>query len=233
MNILSKWHAYLIYTDRHLALECKVSKHRRQLISDAQKRKQQEEQRILNESEAKKRLQLQLLLEQEQAALAAAASALLHLGDDDDSNWNGISKPGRTTTNPEEAVATTTEQCTTENHFKLCPQCQESLRVSQIPLHLKELCSRRKVMCPNFYLGCEDKFVPLHLLQEHLHNGCKAEVLRDQMIARSEARRGLVYTLYYYRYVAVFGNNINNYIDSEMMLYMKLIYTNISVLVIQ
>ena len=79
-----------------------------------------------------------------------------------------------------------------DSRYTMCPQCSESLKQSQLALHLKSRCPRGKIMCPNFHNGCLQKLVPLYMLQQHLLTECAAERHRDAMIASSVHRRGKV-----------------------------------------
>lgn len=77
-----------------------------------------------------------------------------------------------------------------ESRYTVCPKCSESLRQSQLSHHLEKLCTRRRVMCPNYHTGCQQRLVPLYMLQEHLLSECAAEKQREVMIARSQHRQG-------------------------------------------
>lgn len=73
-----------------------------------------------------------------------------------------------------------------------CPQCGEAMRESQLPMHMHEICNFRKIMCPNFGFGCNEKQIPLNGIQDHLLNSCRAEKLKDQLIAKCNSRKELV-----------------------------------------
>lgn len=77
-----------------------------------------------------------------------------------------------------------------ESRHTMCPKCSEAMRQSQLTHHLAKLCPRRPVMCPYFHTGCQQRLVPLHLLQQHLSTECAAERQREAMIARSQHRHG-------------------------------------------
>ena len=91
-----------------------------------------------------------------------------------------------------------------------CGDCGETMKSSQLSVHKRERCFKRKVLCPNRQFGCtgegkrplddcEHKFefvwsldtegIPLDELQEHLKNNCKAEIWRDELISRSKLRK--------------------------------------------
>lgn len=77
-----------------------------------------------------------------------------------------------------------------ESRHTMCPKCSEAMRQSQLTYHLAKLCPRRPVMCPNLHTGCQQRLVPLYLLQQHLLTECAAERQREAMIARSQHRHG-------------------------------------------
>ena len=79
-----------------------------------------------------------------------------------------------------------------DTRYTTCPKCSESMRQSQLSLHLDKQCSRRRVMCPNYHNGCKQRLVPLFLLQTHLRSECAAEKHRDRMIAKAAQRRGVL-----------------------------------------
>ncbi len=154
-------------------MECEITIKRRKLVSDAELRKQQEAQRLRNEAEQRR-------IDRERSAAGARSSQ------------ERPSSPGPATT-ASVMVSPYMEDDLLgglESRFTTCPKCNESMRQSQLPHHLDKLCSRRRVMCPNYHSGCKQGLVPLFLLQTHLKSECAAEKHRDKMIAKAAQRRG-------------------------------------------
>ena len=157
-------------------MECGITIKRRKLVSDAELRKQQEAQRLRDEAEQRRSDRERAAAEARNAqerpispGPATAASALISSFVEDDM-VGGL-----------------------ESRFTTCPKCSESMRQSQLSHHLDKLCSRRRVMCPNYHSGCKQGLVPLFLLQTHLKSECAAEKHREKMIAKAAQRRGKKY----------------------------------------
>ncbi len=155
---------------KHLDKDCVIAKKRRGLLESAKLRKL-----TALEEEHQARLDEQLRQQQlKQAQLDAAAAALLEVRSTDVITTD--------------AAASAEEKEPELPQFVVCPQCSESVKNSQLVPHLKEKCSMRKIMCPNIHSGCDQRLIPLSLLQHHLQFNCRAEQLRDEMIARSKVR---------------------------------------------
>ncbi len=152
--------------------ECEVTLKRRALVVEAEQRKAAEAQRLAEEV-AQRRLQLTAAMDAVPPGTPAALSV----------------ERGAASAQGEQPERDLWEE-QLESRHTVCPQCGESMRLSQMPLHRAKLCSHRPIMCPNFHLGCLQRLVPLHLLQQHLESECAAEKQRAAMIARSQHRQG-------------------------------------------
>jgi hypothetical protein len=166
---------------RHLASECTIAIQRRKLVSEAEFRKLQEAKQALDEREAlrQERLQQRVTSQVQVQEDADGARSVAH------------STAGSSST----SLASSTLDL--DSRFCICPLCNESMKLSQLRFHRKKLCAHRKIMCPNFHNGCQQKFVQLNLLHQHLANECAAERLRDAMVASSAHRRGMYVTRWY------------------------------------
>jgi hypothetical protein len=151
---------------KHLLSECEVTAKRRRLIAEAEERKQAEERRKAAAVQDERRLRLA-----DTSAGTSAAAAPSSSG-------------------PAPSTPPAIDFDDLESRYTVCPKCSESLRQSQLPHHLEKLCARRRVMCPNYHTGCQQRLVPLYMLQEHLFSECAAEKQREAMIARSQHRQG-------------------------------------------
>lgn len=152
-------------------MECEITSKRRKLVADAEQRKQQEAQRLRDEAEQRR-------IDRERSALLLNTAA--------------VAAPSRPAS-PRPTFPDAFEEGDAgglESRYTTCPKCSESMRQSQLSLHLDKLCSRRRVMCPNYHNGCKQGLVPLFLLQTHLKSECAAEKHRDKMIAKAAQRRG-------------------------------------------
>ncbi len=90
-------------------------------------------------------------------------------------------------------VAEEEERGKDENHphnsvVVVCSDCGEAMRESQLTWHLKDSCSFRKIMCPNFGCGCNAMDIPLLKIREHLATDCKAEKLKEKFIKQCKDR---------------------------------------------
>lgn len=74
-----------------------------------------------------------------------------------------------------------------------CPQCGEAMRESQLVVHMQEICNFRRIMCPNFGFGCNETSIPLNGLQQHLHQVCRAEKIKESLIAKCKERKEFVH----------------------------------------
>ena len=96
-----------------------------------------------------------------------------------------------------------------------CEDCGETMKTSQLAMHCREKCFKRKVLCPNRQFGCAGTFktcpfaftppafcinilyctqsdttgIPLDELEDHLHRECKAVMWREELIAKSKLRK--------------------------------------------
>ena len=70
--------------------------------------------------------------------------------DSDDENFDVSSKAAATPVY--QAVDSTSTSSAL--HMTTCNDCGESMRASQLLMHLKEKCFRRKILCPNRQFGC-------------------------------------------------------------------------------
>ena len=164
---------------RHLASECVVTRQRKSLVQEAEARRKMLAQA---EAEARKAKQLQQDMDREQQRLEWEATAepekqLDRLQITGEGGAVAASGPASVPASGADATQVA------------CPLCGEALKQMQLARHLRHLCLRRRVMCPNFYTGCEQKLVPLNVLAEHLRVECRSERLREQMIAQSKQRR--------------------------------------------
>ena len=151
-------------------MECEITGKRRKLVSDAAQRKEQEAQRLKDEADQRRRDRAQgqvVLLSDAPQSSPAAAQGIAH-----------------------SAAVHPSGEGELDTRYTTCPKCNESMRQSQLSLHLDKQCSRRRVMCPNYHNGCKQRLVPLFLLQMHLRSECAAEKHRDRMIAKAAQRRG-------------------------------------------
>lgn len=151
-------------------MECEITSKRRKLVSDAAQRKEHEAQRLKDEADQRRRDRAQSLV----APVFDAPHAVVQ----------GVADSAAAHPSEQEGLEEVDTRYTT------CPKCNESMRQSQLSLHLDKQCSRRRVMCPNYHNGCKQRLVPLFLLQTHLRSECAAEKHRDRMIARAAQRRG-------------------------------------------
>lgn len=154
---------------RHLAKECRITKHRRQLIQQAQVRKEE------------KRLAA-LELAREAAARTGGHS---HISsnysmdfEESGSSW------GRHAVEEEEPEAE--PPIPTYN----CPQCDDAVLFSKAHTH-HEVCRERLVYCPNRPLGCPEE-IKLSAMKAHLVGACSVEARKAELIARSNKRKELV-----------------------------------------
>lgn len=154
---------------RHLLEECEITRKRRQLVKEAEDRKQMEAQR----------------------KVAATAEARLTMSNMqppalvDHTGVNQVEEQPVEDLGPAEG-----DFGDLDSRHTICPKCGEAMRQSQLTLHLTKLCPRRRVMCPNFHTGCQQRLIPLYLLQTHLATECAAEKHREKMIERSKHRQG-------------------------------------------
>jgi hypothetical protein len=166
---------------KHLLSECEITAKRRKLIAEAEERKRAEERRKADALEDARR---QRLAESFSASSAAAAAADLPFS----------------SSGPAPSTPPAVDFDDLESRYTVCPKCSESMRQSQLSHHLDKLCTRRRVMCPNYHTGCQQRLVPLYMLQEHLLSECAAEKQREAMIARSQHRQGWLIPLLFCDY---------------------------------
>ena len=76
--------------------------------------------------------------------------------------------------------------------MKMCLQCNIEVKESMLPTHMTEQCTHRLILCPNYSMGCKEKFIILNTVQQHLRHECQVEKHRDVMIAKSKHRRGMM-----------------------------------------
>lgn len=154
---------------------------RRKLVAEAEQRKEQEAQRLLEEAEERRRerqYSMQSLL------LAAPTSPAASC------------RPGTATStalvpiNSGDFLLDGLDSLDLDSRHTICSQCGESMRQSQLSVHLAKKCAHRRIMCPNYHSGCKQGLVPLYLLQVHLSSECAAEKHREAMITRSIHRQG-------------------------------------------
>jgi len=135
---------------------------------DADKRKQEEAQRLKDESDQRRKDR------ENNQTLHSISSTPKQVSD----------------FRPVEVLHSEGDGLDASNRHITCPKCNESMRQSQLSHHMDKQCSRRRVMCPNYHNGCQQRLVPLFLLQTHLRSECAAEKHRDRMIAKAAQRRG-------------------------------------------
>lgn len=148
---------------RHLAKECRIAKHRRFLIQQAQIRKEEKKLEAIESAKS----------------ASTAAPFYSHYDDYDDSTYpihdSHCSDPG-----PEAA----------QFPVFTCTLCQESMPFSKSVSH-SDSCKCRVIYCPNRVYGCDMEVAFLDLVS-HLHDHCSVEKRKSQLIARSNKRKELV-----------------------------------------
>jgi len=164
---------------RHLDMECEVSKHRRSILLEAKKRKEWEK----REEEARR---LQMKIEREKL--------LKHLSEIRNERMTGdaihdVIDAGGMMHN---GMVKDDDEVILVSRMKMCLQCNIEVKESMLPTHMNEQCTHRLILCPNYSMGCKEKFIVLNTIQFHLIHECQVEKHRDVMVAKSKHRRGIV-----------------------------------------
>jgi hypothetical protein len=174
---------------RHRDEDCVISVKRKALLENAALKKKLEEERKQREFEEMKMKRLRELEQEKKRKLKLLEAEKKRRQEQE----------LREKENPESTTDMETEelylpisppQPPMDSNFTICEQCNESVKASQLKLHLIQSCRMRKVLCPNAHCGCDVGMVgvELALLQEHLKSNCLGTLKRDEMIARSKLR---------------------------------------------
>ena len=157
---------------RHLDMECEVSKQRRLILLEVKKRKdrekKEEEDRKMMMKIEKERLMMMTMMLDRTSSGCVAVGVNNEMNNNDNNDMIVVSK------------------------MTMCLQCNIEVKASMLPTHMTEQCTHRLILCPNYSMGCKEKFIILNTVQQHLMHECQVEKHRDVMIAKSKHRRGKV-----------------------------------------
>lgn len=164
----------VVMITRHLDMECEVSKHRRLILLEVKKRKEREK----REEEARK---IQMKIEKERQMMMMMTHDRTS-SDVLDSSGCGAVGVNNEMNNDNNMIVV--------SKMKMCLQCNIEVKESMLPTHMTEQCTHRLILCPNYSMGCKEKFIVLNTVQQHLMHECQLEKHRDVMVAKSKHRRG-------------------------------------------
>lgn len=151
----------------HLQEECIVSQQRKAILEAAAMRKKQKESDELHR--------------QQEALRILEINRHIKLADD-----KVKTSKSRNLSDVEE---TEEERDVVEPDFVLCQLCGEGVKESALYVHSNEKCPFRKVICPNYGQGCNEKEVPFIEMNNHLKSDCNAEKWKEKLIANSKRRQ--------------------------------------------
>jgi hypothetical protein len=137
---------------RHLDEDCLVSLKRKNIIQQAALKKQrEEEEREAKKLEAKIKLETEKIIETEKIKQQKLQQQRLFELQEDDENYDSSLK-SPTEKSVEENKIDENVKNETKNVF--CGDCNEPMKESQLAVHLRERCFKRKILCPNRFCGC-------------------------------------------------------------------------------
>jgi len=168
----------VVMITRHLDMECEVSKQRRLILLEVKKRKDRE-----NKEEEDRKMMMKIEKERLMMMIKTHDRTSSDMLDSSGCGAVGVNNEMNNNDNNDMIVV---------SKMKMCLQCNIEVKESMLPTHMTEQCTHRLILCPNYSMGCKEKFIILNTVQQHLMHECQVEKHRDVMIAKSKHRRGKV-----------------------------------------